>query len=62
MTKEDQALEYIKYASDLLEGNFTVWDTYHGTSKKEGRKITIEYDKIEEKEEKEGYNKIPSRY
>ena len=62
MTKEELAMKYIKAASVLLGCDFTVWDTYNGTSKKEGRKITLEYDKIEEKGEKEGYNKIPSRY
>ena len=62
MTKEELAMKYIKSASVLLGGRFTVWDTYNGTTKKEGRKITLEYDKIEEKDEKEAYNKIPSRY
>ena len=62
MTKEELAMKYIKASSVLLGGNFTVWDTYNGTTKKEGRKITLEYDKIEEKDEKEAYNKIPSRY
>ena len=62
MTKEELAMKYIKAASVLLGGSFTVWDTYHGTTKKEGRKITLEYEKMEEKEEKEQYNKIPSRY
>ena len=62
MNKEELAMKYIKAASVLLGGNFTVWDTYNGTSKKEGRKITIEYDKIEEKDEKDAYDKIPSRY
>ena len=62
MTKEELAMKYIKAASVLLGGSFTVWDTYNGTTKKEGRKITIEYDKMEEKDEKEAYDKIPSRY
>ena len=62
MNKEELAMKYIKAASVLLGGNFTVWDTYNGTTKKEGRKITIEYDKIEEKDEKDAYDKIPSRY
>ena len=62
MTKEELAMKYIKSATVLIGGSFTVWDTYNGTTKKEGRKITIEYDKIEEKDEKEAYNKIPSRY
>ena len=62
MTKEELAMKYIKSASVLLGGSFTVWDTYNGTTKKEGRKITIEYDKMEEKDEKEAYDKIPSRY
>ena len=59
MTKEELALEYIKAASILLGGSFTVWDTYHGTTKKKGRKITLEYD---ENDEKHAYSKIPSRY
>ena len=62
MNKEELAMKYIKSASVLLGGSFTVWDTYNGTTKKEGRKITIEYDKMEEKDEKDAYNKIPSRY
>ena len=62
MTKEELAMKYIKSASVLLGGSFTVWDTYNGKTKKEGRKITIEYDKMEEKDEKEAYDKIPSRY
>ena len=62
MNKEELAMKYIKSASVLLGGSFTVWDTYNGTTKKEGRKITIEYDKIEEKDEQDAYNKIPSRY
>ena len=62
MTKEELALKYIKAASVLLGGNFTVWDTYNSESRKEGKKITLEYEKIEEIEEKEHYNKIPSRY
>ena len=45
MTKEELAMKYIKAASVLLGGNFNVWDTYNGTTKKEGRKITIEYEK-----------------
>ena len=55
-------MKYIKAASVLLGGSFTVWDTYDGTTKKEGRKITLEYEKMEEKDEKEQYDKIPSRY
>mgnify|MGYP003300985128 FL=1 len=62
MSKEKQALEYIKYASDLLGGNFTVLTTYSSSTKKEGRKIVLEYEKIEENDEKEQYDKIPSRY
>ena len=62
MNKEELALEQIKQASILLDGNFTVLSTYSSTTKKEGRKIVVEYEKIEEKDEKESYNKIPSRY
>jgi len=62
MSKEDQALEYIKTASDLLGGNFNVFSVYTSKNKKEGRKIVIEYEKIEENDEKEDYDKIPSRY
>ncbi len=62
MNKEELALEQIKQASILLDGNFTVLSTYSSTTKKEGRKIVVEYEKMEEKDEKESYNKIPSRY
>ena len=62
MNKEKQALEYIKYASDLLGGNFNVLYTYNSATRKEGRKIVLEYEKMEEKDEKEQYDKIPSRY
>ena len=62
MNKEELALEHIKQASILLDGNFTVLTTYSSTNKKEGRKIVLEYEKIEENNEKEQYNKIPSRY
>ena len=62
MTKEELAMKYIESASVLLGGSFTVWDTYNSESRKEGKKITLEYEKIEEKDEKEQYNKIPSRY
>ena len=62
MKIEDEALQYIKTASDLLGGNFNVFSVYTNKNKKEGRKIVIEYEKIEENDEKEGYNKIPSRY
>ena len=62
MTKEELALEQIKQASILLDGNFTVLSTYSSTTKKEGRKIVVEYEKMEEKDEKEQYDKIPSRY
>ena len=62
MSKEKQALEHIKQASILLDGNFTVLSTYSSTTKKEGRKIVVEYEKMEEKDEKEQYDKIPSSY
>ena len=62
MTKEELAMKYIEAASVLLGGSFTVCDTYNSESRKEGKKITLEYEKIEEKDEKEQYNKIPSRY
>tara|TARA_B100000131_G_scaffold261087_1_gene257100 strand:- start:18 stop:206 length:189 start_codon:yes stop_codon:yes gene_type:complete len=62
MNKEELALEQIKQASILLDGNFTVLSTYSSTTKKEGRKIVVEYEKMEEKDEKEQYDKIPSRY
>lgn len=62
MNKEELALEQIKQASILLDGNLTVLSTYSSTTKKEGRKIVVEYEKMEEKDEKESYNKIPSRY
>tara|TARA_A100000164_G_scaffold219499_1_gene194810 strand:+ start:36 stop:257 length:222 start_codon:yes stop_codon:yes gene_type:complete len=62
MTKEELAMKYIEAASVLLGGSFSVWDTYNSESRKEGKKITLEYEKIEEKDEKEHYNKIPSRY
>ena len=62
MNKEELALEHIKQASILLDGNFTVLTTYSSTNKKEGRKIVLEYEKMEEKDEKEQYDKIPSRY
>ena len=62
MNKEELALEQIKQASILLDGNFNVLSTYSSTTKKEGRKIVVEYEKMEEKDEKEQYDKIPSRY
>ena len=62
MSTEDKALQYIKTASNILGGNFNVLCTYNSETRKEGRKIVIEYEKIEEIDEKEDYDKIPSRY
>ncbi len=59
--KELQAREYIKYASDLLEGTF--YDVYNYSNTEEDyKKIVLEYKIPVENSEKDDYKDIPSRY